>query len=932
MARKSIESLLATPFEGRVVSQLDDPLGKYSDFEGNPTIVYPWSDQGLRHAVKLKESYGRKGFLRSGLSSSGDGGHDGGGALVVDLSCFTGIEVRGPNRDKGKTITITVEAAVNTRQLANELIRANAFLPLGDNPVKSVVSSVLSGNPGYFDRSMGSLRDYVEEFEVITSQGDVAHVKKGEDEFHSILDGTFGGAIKAIAFSAMTSSKAVKVMRASFVYAKEDLDAAIALLNHQRISETMDISVHAYHHAYGVGIVSVTMAGKSGDHGHMKAVLGQMGTEKHLHRVEASSPAEIVELILEGGLSGNPYVDRNLVCKHYYKLVELKDFDSFKTSFVNDMATALRDKSGGYRPQVVGSVRLSRDNEKNLAVSADVFSPKVQRNAEIQFNRVARRSLGQPVKSKPHVAARKRALRKRTVYVDLSELRSVARPADARTIPGFGGQIYAPGDPDYDKMRHQYASSSYPDKQGPGGSMHPYMVAYPRKDTDDIAVAIKYAVTNKKYVVARSGGHQYCGLSSGGDDTILLSMDLCNDLEVTEVNGKMHARVGVGRLLTDIAAEFKRNGVTIPHGECPRVAIGGHVQTGGYGHLLRSYGLALDHVYQFKIYLHDGTLQIVSRPQAKDENSLFWGVLGGGPGSFGILTEITFECIRDTDHQYSGGYAGTFLYDKRLFHDAMQEIQRWTAMVASGVGLPPDVDMCMTVASDKVLGYPVYLLEMVNGNKDGGDDGGSNDEFLARARRNIVGGTWRKIPCKGFEGKRPISYMADFFVRREGTTADGREFPEPYQKRLNCTKLALNDTFVEDFVDLVDRVVTSSTVLLCFQMFIGGGAYARPQPYPPLSSICHRDVTLGIVFDCFYRQGGLEDAKGFQKYMQSLLENFSGEQEVRMLWGSFGDTNIGDASVRKCYYDDVTWQSLQKLKKRADGGDLFHTEFTVQLP
>jgi hypothetical protein len=51
-----------------------------------------------------------------------------------------------------------------------------------------------------------------------------------------------------------------------------------------------------------------------------------------------------------------------------------------------------------------------------------------------------------------------------------------------------------------------------------------------------------------------------------------------------------------------------------------------------------------------------------------------------------------------------------------------------------------------------------------------------------------------------------------------------------------------------------------------------------------------------------------------------------------MLWGSFGDTNLRNESVRKCYYDDDTWRDLQALKKAVDGDDLFHTEFTVQLP
>ena len=66
--------------------------------------------------------------------------------------------------------------------------------------------------------------------------------------------------------------------------------------------------------------------------------------------------------------------------------------------------------------------------------------------------------------------------------------------------------------------------------------------------------------------------------------------------------------------------------------------------------------------------------------------------------------------------------------------------------------------------------------------------------------------------------------------------------------------------------------------------------------------------------------------------MQNLLSEFSGTQEIRMLWGTFGDTHITDASIRKLYYDDVTWKGLQQLKQQVDAGDLFHTRFTVQLP
>ncbi len=503
-----------------------------------------------------------------------------------------------------------------------------------------------------------------------------------------------------------------------------------------------------------------------------------------------------------------------------------------------------------------------------------------------------------------------------------------ALPTDG-LIPGFGGQVSAPGTADYDEKRAQYAFSSYPEKQGATGTMHPHMIAYPRPDSDDSPAAIRFAKANHKHIVVRSGGHQYCGMSSGGDDTILLSMDEYHYLEIETVGDKTLARVGVGTPLTEIAAAFKEHGVTIPHGECPRVCIGGHAQSGGYGHLLRSYGLALDHVAEFKIYTSDGELRTVCRPAKQDRKGLFWGVLGGGPGSFGVVTEITLDCIRDADHPYSWGYEGFFIYEKSLFKRAVDQVRAWTESIASGdPAFPSDVDMQIDILDEAYEGQAVVIVELVSGNRDGRDDGGRNRRFLEQVKSNIT----EETAARGFEGNQPLSFMADAFVRRKDFTPDGREYALPYEKRYNCAKRPLSGAFVDAFVDLVDRVVKSKNVNMVIQMFTGGGAYSSPAVTPPLTSICHRDITVGIVFDCFYKPDGRQEAQGFQAEMDALLPMLSGDQEVRMLWGSFGDTNMSNDHVRKCYYDDDTWRDLQALKQQVDADDLFHTEFTVQLP
>jgi hypothetical protein len=390
-----------------------------------------------------------------------------------------------------------------------------------------------------------------------------------------------------------------------------------------------------------------------------------------------------------------------------------------------------------------------------------------------------------------------------------------AMATQASMIPGFGGEAFAPGDPAYDAKRAQYASISYPEKQGPGGTMRPYLVAYPRPNSDDIPAAIRFARANNKRVVARSGGHQYSGMSSGGDDTILLSMDNYSDLEFKAVGDQTFARIGVGGHLTNLAAALNGHGVTMPHGECPRVCIGGHIQSGGYGLLLRSYGLALDHVSEFKIYTADGTLRTVRRPAAQDRNGLFWGVLGGGPGSFGVLTEVTVECLRDVDHPYSSGYQGFFVYEKGMFARAMNEFRVWSEKVASqDPAFPKDVDMQISLIAEKAAGRPVVVIEMINGNKDGRDDGGRNSAFLDEVVKRITGDQ-RPAPGRGHHTS------ANFSARDDG---NGHvEIFDPSVSNGGSVVASATSTFPHGGIDLPNLTFGAQTTLAYAENNAGTG-------------------------------------------------------------------------------------------------------------
>jgi FAD/FMN-containing dehydrogenase len=123
--------------------------------------------------------------------------------------------------------------------------------------------------------------------------------------------------------------------------------------------------------------------------------------------------------------------------------------------------------------------------------------------------------------------------------------------------------------------------------------------------------------------------------------------------------------------LEDVSLRLMKNHLTVPHGECPRVGIGGHVQTGGYGHQMRGLGLCLDYVYSFDIVVcttlknpKEPSVDVVTvyRPEMRltdkvDQglnDSIYKGVLGGSPGAFGVITRVTFLAVHDEDVKVAG--------------------------------------------------------------------------------------------------------------------------------------------------------------------------------------------------------------------------------------------------------------------------------------
>lgn len=477
-------------------------------------------------------------------------------------------------------------------------------------------------------------------------------------------------------------------------------------------------------------------------------------------------------------------------------------------------------------------------------------------------------------------------------------------------LPVFAGRVVRLGDEDYTASVDQYATTSFRDETD---IMTPRAVIY-CESVEDVQLAVKYAQKKGVAIAVRTGGHQYCGMSSTSGKNIQVDVSrafLDVDLDGLADDDNPTVTVGISYSLGELTETvFKPNKIFMPHGECATVYVGGHIHTGGYGMLCRSFGLLGDRVQAFRIVTADGEHRTVTR---KSDEDLFFAVLGGSPGNFGVMTHVTLRVGKDADstgkenYPHSRGLMAMYPYRK----EHMENLLALVAEFNNTKDLPGDLDLCVSCSSpfvafmegvrqflegresmkayreaygtdSDVLDYPATILVAAQWANLGGESQPFDPSYFDRLLQAsptygqfIPGKDIFRFDLELAEdagltiGKfhvdehqhTPLSVLSGKWIFLQNP----REFNTPYVKRLYATKeseMLVERDWAASVVKRIDLIqgplFGKHGCHFVSQFELNGGknssAYRNRD-----NGTCYswRDTTMTFTFDCFYDEHGV---------------------------------------------------------------------------
>lgn len=195
-----------------------------------------------------------------------------------------------------------------------------------------------------------------------------------------------------------------------------------------------------------------------------------------------------------------------------------------------------------------------------------------------------------------------------------------------RNIDGFDGEMFEPGDTEFDSARAVW--NAMIDRQ-------PAVIVRCR-DANDVVAAVKLARARDLPIAIRAGGHNVAG-HAVGDGSVMIDLTRMRSVDVNAT--RRVASIQGGALWRDVDEASQVHGLATPGGLISDTGVAGLTLSGGIGWLRAQHGLSIDNLIAADVVTADGALIRASEEENPD---LLWALKGGG-GNFGVVVRFEFK-------------------------------------------------------------------------------------------------------------------------------------------------------------------------------------------------------------------------------------------------------------------------------------------------
>ncbi|KAL3438151.1 hypothetical protein BDV09DRAFT_206043 [Aspergillus tetrazonus] len=179
------------------------------------------------------------------------------------------------------------------------------------------------------------------------------------------------------------------------------------------------------------------------------------------------------------------------------------------------------------------------------------------------------------------------------------------------------------------------------------------------QSVEDVKKTLQFASDNNLRLVVKNTGHDYTGRSSAPDSFALWTHNMQPPINLTkafvpdqcsDAAGDV-ITVGAGQQFGGVYDWAHANGYRVVGGTYAGVGMaGGWLAGGGHSMLSPELGLGVDNVQQIRAVLPNGEYVTANRCQNQD---IFFALRGGGGGTFGVVTEISYSVHPRKDMQFA---------------------------------------------------------------------------------------------------------------------------------------------------------------------------------------------------------------------------------------------------------------------------------------